>query len=423
MRIIAIVQGLVLTACWFAAQGFTALGQAADWPQWRGPTRDNHAPADAAAPLEWDDTHGTDWVVEVPGRGHSSPVVVGQRIYLTTGDEQAQTQSLLIFDLETGRQLAETVAHRGGLPDKLHPKNTHASPTVASDGRQIFAVFNNSQAVWVTAFDLEGKLLWQERLGGFDPQRYAYGFGSSPVISGGLLFVAAEYDGADSGIYALDLASHKLRWKAPRTKSLSYSTPIPAGTSAGSPLLISGNQRLTAYDPQTGKLLWETKGSTYATCGTMVWDLERGLAFASGGYPETFTLAVRLDGDHEIVWSNSVKCYEQSMLCVDGYLYAAADNGVCYCWRCEDGQQMWRERLGGKFSSSPLLVDGRIYVTNEQGTTFVVAATPERCDLLATNQLGTDAFATPAPVNGRLIHRFARGDDEQRQEYLAAIGP
>jgi len=155
----------------------------------------------------------------------------------------------------------------------------------------------------------------------------------------------------------------------------------------------------------------------------MVWDERLGLAFASGGYPDTFALAVRTDGEHEVEWSkNSPKCYEQSMLVADDHLYAVADNGVAYCLRASDGEQLWKERLGGKFSASPLLIDGKIYVTNEQGTTFVFAASPEGYEPLGQNRLGTECFATSTPVGHRLYHRFAVGSGDERKEYLAAIG-
>jgi len=155
----------------------------------------------------------------------------------------------------------------------------------------------------------------------------------------------------------------------------------------------------------------------------MVWDEELGLAFASGGYPDTFTLAVRTTGEHNVVWTNNrVKCYEQSMLVVDGYLYAVTDSGLVHCLQAADGTELWKQRLGGSFSSSPIFVDGKIYVTNERGTTFVFAASPAGFQSLGENQLGTECFATPTPVGNRMYHRFAVGSGKERKEFLAAIG-
>ncbi len=410
----------IIATCFFSS--VSTLSLAEDWPQWRGPTGNNHAADGATAPVEWSEDSGLAWSVPVPGRGHSSPTIVGDRIYLTTCDEEAQTQSLLLYDRASGKQLQQRIVHSGKLPPKIHGNNTHASPTVACDGQRVYALFDNDLAAWVTAFDLEGNQLWQQRVTEFNPKKYVFGFGSSPILAGNLLIVTAEYDGPDSGIYAIDTATGKRRWKAPRTKSLSYSTPIVAELAGKQQLLLSGNLAIASYDPTTGKENWSTRGAAHATCGTMVWDANRGLAFASGGYPRSFTCAVRGDGDHAVVWENSTKCYEQSMLVVDGFLYGVADSGVAYCWQGTDGKVMWKHRLGGKFSSSPLLVDSRIYVTNEQGTTFLYAASPNGFESLGKNQLGDECFATPTPVDGRLYHRFATSANGDRQEFLAAIG-
>lgn len=396
--------------------------KAQDWPQWRGPTGDNHAVTSVSVPVSWSENNNLAWVVPVPGRGHSSPTVIGDRLYLTTADVSKQTQSLLIYDRLSGEKLAEKVTHQGGLVAKLHPNNTFASSTVASDGQRVFALFDNNGAAWVTAYDLPGNQLWQQRALGFTPQQYEFGFGSSPVVIDGKVIVASEYDGAESGIVALDAVTGQQVWKAERPKSLSYSTPALLPHAGSRYLITSGNNMIAAYDPSNGQQLWSTAGSTYATCGTMVWDERLGLAFASGGYPDTFTQAVRTDGNHEVVWSNNrIKCYEQSMLVVDGYLFCVTDSGLVHCLQASDGTELWKQRLGGKFSSSPLLVDGKIYVTNERGTTFVFAASPTSFQSLGENQLGTECFATPTPIGNRLYHRFAAGSGASRKEYLAAI--
>ncbi len=395
---------------------------AEDWLQWRGPTGDNHAPADAEAPTSWNDTEGLAWKTPIPGSGHSSPTLVGSKIYLTTSDKQAQTQSLLILDRQSGKLLKEVKVHQGGLPTDIHPNNTHASPTVASDGKQVFTLFLNKDAAMLTAFDLEGNQRWQVEASPFAPQMYSFGFGSSPRLSDGLIVVSAEFDGNGSGIVALDPNTGKQVWKTDRPENLSYSSLAVVPMRGGNQLFISGNNQLAAYQASTGKQLWSVPGSSGATCGTMVWDHSLGLAFASGGYPNNFTCAVKMEGDHEIVWENRVKCYEQSLLLVDGYLYGMSDNGVMFCWNATDGQQMWKRRLGGSVSSSPLLVNGLIYTTNESGTTFVFKATPDGYFEVARNQLGNDCFPTPTPADGRLYHRYAEVDGENRQEYLAAIG-
>lgn len=411
---------LLLVALQFCV---TSSVRAADWLQWRGPSGLNLAADDASAPVKWSENENLAWVTPVPGRGHCSPIVVGNRIYVTTADEKNDTQSLLIYDRQTGKQLHESVAHRGGLNARLHPHNTHASSTAASDGQRVYALFHNNGDAWVTAFDLEGQQLWQQRAIEFQPRQFEFGFGSSPVLVDGLVIVASEYDGGESGVVALDAASGDVRWKIERPQSLSYSSPARATLNGQPVLLLCGNQSVSAYEPGNGQQLWSTPGTTRATCGTMVWSESLGLAFASGGFPDSFTLAVKTDGDHSVVWENNrIKCYEQSLLLSENRLYAVADSGVVYCLDAATGEEHWKQRLGGNYSSSPVLIDGKIYVSNERGTTYVFADSAAGFQSLGENQLGNECFATPTPVGNRLYHRYASGSGDERQEYLAAIG-
>ena len=147
----------------------------------------------------------------------------------------------------------------------------------------------------------------------------------------------------------------------PRMPTISYSSPIVAHVAGRDQLLISGGKVVASYDPENGKPLWTADATTSATCGTMVWD--GGLVFASGGYPDAETAAIAADGSGRVVWRNREKCYEQSMLAVDGYVYAVNDRGIAYCWKADDGTQMWQQRLGGggAVSSSPILAGGNIY--------------------------------------------------------------
>ena len=392
---------------------------AQDWPQWRGPAGVNHAAANTTAPLEWDAQSGLAWKTEIPGRGNSSPTLVGDRIYLTSGNEAEETQSLVILDRSTGALLKQVVTHTGGLPKDILPKNSHANSTVASDGERVFAMFLNDEAPILTAYDLGGNQLWQQRVPGDARINFEYGFGSSPIIVDGLVVVATEFNLEGSGIYAFDAVTGDRAWHTARPKQFSYSTPALAVVDGKKLLLMCGNNNFAAYDPKTGRESWSREGATMATCGTMAWDQAVGLGFACGGHPDGFVAAISLTGKHEVVWEHRVKCYEQSVLTVKGYVYAVSDAGVAYCWRASDGEEMWKRRLRGNFSSSPILVGNNIYVVNESGTTFVFEANHEECVQLARNRLGDQAYATPAPVDGRLYHRFLN----EGKEYLAAIGP
>lgn len=402
--------------------GLTA-ADAEDWPQWRGPEGNNHAPTGSSPPTQWDLGRGTGvvWKTPIPGRGHSSPTIVGDSIYLTTADEQQQTQSLLVLSRGSGQLEESVVIHRGGLPPQIHPKNTHASSTVAVAGQRIFVVFYNSDAIYATALDLmTRRQLWQKKVCAFQPAAFQFGYGASPLVEDDLLIIAAEYDGPDSGLFALDCVTGRRIWKVDRPANLSFSSPVVADLASRRQLLLPGADKVQSFDPSTGRLLWSADASTEATCGTICWDHRQ--VFISGGNPVPGTWAVRADGSAQLTWQNSVMCYEQSLLADGGYLYAISDPGVAYCWKAEDGTEVWKKRLGGNYSASPLLAGDRIYTVSEAGDVHVFRASSSGYDEIATDRLGDEVFATPVALDDRLYVRYAVRTRDGRQEYVAALG-
>lgn len=394
------------------------MSRADDWPTWRGPNLNGVAAAGQTAPVKWSENENILWRASVPGRGHSSPTIVGGQIVLTTADESTQTQSVVAFDQKTGRQLWMTDINQGGFP-RTHRKNTHASPSVASDGERLFVSFHHHAGIQVSTFSLEGKRLWQRTVGKYDPQQYAYGYAPSPMLYKSLVLIAADYEGG-GWLAALDGKSGATKWQVARSRKLSFSSPVVANVGGRDQLLISGTDQVASYDPTSGRQLWATAATTMATCGTMVWDGD--LVFASGGYPNSETVCLRAT-DGRLVWRNKQKCYEQSMLAADGYVYAVNDRGIAYCWKASDGAEMWTARLaGGAVSASPILANGNIYLVNERGTLYVYKAQPTRFELVARNQLGDEAFATPSICGGRIYMRVASTADGRRQETLYCIG-
>ena len=390
-----------------------------DWPWWRGPTRNGIAAKEQVVPTKWSDRENVIWRTAIPGRGHSSPTVVGDRVFLTTADVATQVQSVLSLDRATGKRLWITDVNQGGFPKKNHSKNTEATATTACDGERVFASFFHHETIEVFALDLHGKLLWKTVAGPFNPKRYEYGYAPSPLVYRDTVIVAAEYDG-DSFLTALDRASGKAKWKTPRFPSITFSSPVVASVSGRDQLLLSGVGQVTAYDPANGKQLWTTPGTAAATCGTMVWDGD--VVYASGGFPQSETLAVLGNGSGEVLWRNTQKCYEQSMLAYDDHLYALTGSGVLYCWRGRDGEEMWKRRLRGPVSSSPVLAGGHVYWANESGTTYVFRPDPKKRDIVAENKLGDESFASPAICGGRIYIRTAVGSGGERQEYLYCLG-
>lgn len=399
------------------------LSRAENWPGWRGPQGNNHASPQTDAPIRWDLNNGTNivWKTPLPGRGHSSPVVIEDSIFLTTAEAETQSQSLLKFDRDSGRLVDQWVMHRGTLPKVIHPNNSHASPTPAWNGENLFVVFYTDDAIWLTAMTPSGREVWQTRVSDFKPAVFQFGYGASPVIEDDVVIVAAEYDGPGSGIYALDTRSGKIVWKVPRPSNLNFASPVVASIAGQRQLLIAGADMIASYDPLSGRKLWVVESSTEAICGTVAWDGRR--VMVSGGNPRSGTWCVRGDGTQSPLWENRVKCYEQSLLAIKNFVFGVADNGVAYCWRTVDGKETWRKRLfGGPVSASPLLANDRLYIASQAGTVYVISAVPDRFDLLAENNSGDSIFASPVAVDDHLYLRVGVGVGKERQEYLVATG-
>ncbi len=390
-----------------------------DWPWWRGAARDGKSSISETVPTEFSETQNVIWRAAVPGRGHGSPIVIKSLVCVPTADEEQQIHSVVAYDRKSGKQVWKQDLSQGGFPARNHPKNTEASSTLASDGTLIFATFFHHKTIELFALSLEGQVVWKKIAGSFDPKIYEYGYAPSPILYQDLVIATAEYDG-DSFISAFRRSDGEKVWSIARPKSISFSSPVIAPVANRPQLLISGQQFVTSYDPSNGKQLWSVLGTTFATCGTMVWDGQN--VFASGGFPKAETIAIAGDGSKKILWRNNKKCYEQSMLAHDGHLYALTDNGIAYCWNGRTGEQKWEKRLKGPVSASPVLLGDRILWANEEGSFFVWKASPDNFQLLAENQLGDESFASPAVAGGQLFLRVAKQEDGKRQEYLFCIG-
>ncbi len=388
-----------------------------DWPGWRGPNRNGISPS-SSAPVTWSETENVVWRVPVPGRGHSSPVVCGDQVILATALEDKLQQVVVAFDRATGSEKWRLVLHEGGFPSdrQMHPKGSHANGTVVCDDQHIFIAFLNHDSIIASAIDFDGKLAWQTTLGAFNSK---FGYAPSPVLYESLVIFAADNQGGGY-LAAVDRRSGNLVWRKARSRSSTYSSPVVAHVSGRDQLLISGGDQVSSYDPGSGELIWACDGTTDATCGTMVWN--ESLVFASGGYPDQQTLAVKADGAGEVVWSTAVKSYEPSLIRVGDELYSVTDNGIAHCWDSQTGKLHWKQRLGGSFSASPVCSGERIYVSNLSGTTFVFQATSRGYEELAKNQLGDDTYASPAICGDQIFLRVGTQQSGARQEMLYCLG-
>lgn len=387
-----------------------------DWPWWRGPGHNNVARTDATV-TSWSATENVVWKTTIPGRGHGSPTILGDRIFLCTADEAAQKQMVVCFDRRSGQSIWVTEVHSGNFPARgeMHPRSTHANCTVATDGHALFVGFLNAEHITATSLTLDGEIRWQTDLGYFGSK---FGYAASPCLFESLAIYAGDNRGGGF-LAAVHRETGEIIWRKARNNVSTYSSAVAVDIAGRSQLLISGDDKVAAYDPATGDELWTCPGTAEATCGTAVW-LDN-LVFASGGYPSRNTVCVdAATGDK--VWDDGNKCYEQSMLVANGHLFAVTDDGIAICRDAHTGEMKWRHRLSGPVSASPLLVGNLIYATNEAGTTWVFEADPGEYSEVARNQLGDSAFASLVACNRQLFARVASGGGGARSETLYCIG-
>lgn len=387
-----------------------------DWPWWRGPTRDGIAPGGQTLPTTWSDTNNILWQTPVPGKGHGSATVVGDKVFLAAAEAKEELQSVICYDRNSGKQLWKEVIHTGNFVKKGNKKSTSASSTVACDGERIFINFINNNAVYTTALSLEGKQLWQKKITDYVVHQ---GYGSSPAIYGPLVIVSADNKGGGA-IVGLDRATGDVVWRNSRPEKPNYPSPIILTAAGQEQLFMTGCNLVSSFEPLTGKTRWEVEGATTECVTSTVTDGKH--IYTSGGYPDNHMAAVKADGSGEVVWRKTLRVYVPSMLVHEGYLYAVSDAGVATCWKSDTGKAAWKKRLGGTFSSSPVLAGENIYATNEAGTTFVFKANPDSYEEVGKNQLAGEVYSTPTICGNKIYLRAANYDDAGRKEMLYCIG-
>jgi outer membrane protein assembly factor BamB len=421
-----------------------ASSDAGSWPSFRG----RHASGvgdNQHLPDHWDGRKGENilWHTAIPGLAHSSPIVWGQRIFLTSAvsskpnasfrpglygdgdasdDRSRQRWMIIAVDKATGTILWQRVAFEGEPIDKRHMKSTYASATPATDGRIVVAWFGSQG---VHAYDVDGNFLWKVdlgrvNLGAYDIPTYEWGPASSPILWNGLVILQCDTQ-ADSFIIALDAATGKTVWKTDRDEIPSWGTPNIETTPAGPILVTNASNFIRAYDPRTGKELWRLGGSSKITAPTPVFG-DGLVVVASGRAPERPIFVVRPDahGDltltsgqtksESIAWSRTGRGpYMPTPLIYRDVLYVLSNNGVFDAYNLRSGDEIYRQRLdpvGSGFSASPVAADGKIYLSSEDGEMFVVAAgAPFKP--IATNSMGELLMATPALSDGVMYVRTA----------------
>lgn len=389
---------------------------ASDWPWWRGPHRNGIAPANQSPPVKWSETENVTWKVPVPGKGHGSAIVIGDDVLLQTADNEQQAQLVLCFNRHTGIVVWKTVVHQGDLGIKQNAKSTMANSTPATDGKLIFVNFMHDNAIYTTALDRQGNRVWQRKVADFVLHQ---GFSSSPAIYKSAVIVSVDSKQIGGSLTALDRQTGNVLWSRSRPKLPNYTSPIILNVAGRDQMLFTGCDLVTSLDPLSGEVLWEMKGATEECVTSTVTDGKH--IFTSGGYPKNHLAAIVADGSNKVAWENTTRVYVPSMIAKDGILYGVLDAGVASCWKTDTGDELWKSRIGGTFSSSLVLVGENLYATNEGGQTFIFKATPKAFELVAENKLGDEVFATPAICHSGLYHRVAYNIDGKRQEFLYCL--
>ena len=376
------------------------------WPGWRGPSGQGYVKG-SDYPDKWSDTENVLWRVEVPGSGNSSPIVWGDRIFLTTAYEGGRRHSLLSYRRTDGRLLWESPITQKGV-EHAHDKNGHASATPITDGKLVYASFGTHG---LFAFDFDGRIAWHQEVGGIDNY---HGSAGSPLLYEDTVILYQDHDG-QSFVVAFDKGTGKRRWRADRSASVGWGTPIVLRTGTRDELIVSSQHVVSAYDPNTGELHWTATGNKFEVIPTPT--VGHGLVFCSSGRAGP-TLAIRPGGtgdvtETHVVWK-SVKGspFVPSTIIVGDQLYMINDmQSVVTSFEAKTGQLLFQGRLGTArregFSASPVVVDGKIFFTNDNGETFVLSAGPE-FELLHVNRLNARTLASPALVDGRWYFRTDR---------------
>lgn len=404
-------------AAFALSAAFVSSAFAENWPSFRGPTGQGIS-SETDLPLKWSATENVRWKAEVPGEAWSSPVVWGDRVFVTTATDGGTLCRVLAFDLKSGKELWNTEVFKQETLRK-EQRNTYATPTPCTDGERVYAVFGGGgvAAVW-----FDGKIAWTNR----DFPFYSrHGLGSSPVLAEGLLIMARDASKRATGdeekvgwqkpwdqsfLLGLDTKTGKVAWKTGRGMSrIGHVSPIVVKEGGKSVVISGAGDVVQGYDARTGERLWTHRNEGEGV--TPSYAIADGLVVTASGWGgRESTKAFKLGGSGDlaetaIAWEEKKGMpHLSSYVAVDGRVYWVSDDGVVWCVEAKAGKTLWKERLGGNFAASPLAAAGRIYFTSDDGKTTVIEAGPE-FKRLAENSLNEHTQASPAASQGEIFIR------------------
>ena len=374
---------------------------AEDWPEFRGPTGQGISD-ERGLPLTWSESKNVKWKTAIPGKGWSSPAILGDRIWLTTATDDGKSLRVICVDRNSGAITQNIEVFRIKNLGPMSPKNSLASPTPVLDGDRVYLHFGAHGTACLTQ---TGEIVWKTRL---EYDNGQHGPGGSPVLYENLLIVSC--DGLDiQYVVALDKLTGKTKWKKMRQGYQAYTTPLVVRTPAGDQVISPGALRAIAYEPRTGKEIWNVRyGDGFSNVPRPVYG--NGLVYICTGFQEPSMLAVRIDGRGDVTKSHVAWTLKRgvpltpSPLLLGDELYMMNDGGIASCVDATTGTELWRARINGNFSASPIYADGRIYFLSEEGLTVVIAP-GRKFQALATNQLDGETLASMAVSGGSIFVR------------------
>lgn len=383
------------------------LVHADNWPSWRGPHGDGRSVANNP-PTQWSAKENIAWKSEVPGIGHSSPIIWGDRVFLTSCLQDKEERVLLCYDRKSGKLLWQREVLTSPL-EKKHRLNSFASSTPATDGKHVYVAFLQAPDVRIMAYDFDGKKVWDKSPGKFFSR---HGFCSSPILYKNKVIVNCDQD-AKAYIVALDKESGEELWRIDRpNRTRSYCVPVIVEAAGKTQMVLSGSKCVTSYDPDTGKQLWIINGPTEQYVASLVFT--EGVFFLTAGFPTYHNMGILPDGSGDvtmthILWhENKVSArkasYVPSPIAHGKYFFLVTDSGFAHCFDAKTGKRQWEKALGRHHSASPVSANDLLYFLDDDGDTFVIKAGP-KFELIARNSLDEKCYASPAIANNQLFIR------------------
>lgn len=381
-----------------------------NWPGWRGPRGDGSS-LETDVPTTWNvpENQNIAWKTPLAYTGHSSPIIMGNRIFVTGADEPSERRMLVAVDRRNGKIVWEREVEKSPL-EKKHKLNSWASGTPATDGERIYVSFLDGKDIRVAAYSMDGKPVWDVKPGNFSS---VHGFCSCPVLYQNLVIINGDHDG-NSYLVAVNRANGQTVWKTPREyKTRSYCTPIIRDIDGRTQMILSGSKSVASYDPLTGKQWWLLDGPTEQFVASPV--MNAGLVFITGGFPDKHIIAIdprgegKIADDTHIRWRhlNRGVSYVPSPVAAGDFFFCVSDEGIATCYEATTGEVQWFKRLGPHHSSSLVAANGNIYFLDDAGTTHVIAADKE-FQIVAQNPLGEEAYSSPAISDGQIFIRGAK---------------